>query len=211
MRQFAIFGDTHGDYGHYMKNVRFLDRLGIKDSIQLGDHGILAGTLPPIIENNRHMFFCGNHDNYKAVEGHKNYMGRYGSVMNDQVLFISGGYSPDVESRTAGFDYFYYEQLDEYEMEKAWQLALAIKPVMLITHEPPDLLVDDLIANNPFKHNFPRRASKTGIFLNKFVQYPGLASIKNWYFGHWHYEYEISVSGIQFKCIPNNEVWITHV
>jgi hypothetical protein len=177
----------------------------------LGDHGILAGNLPPIIENNHHNFFCGNHDNYQAVEKHRNYMGRFGSIYDGKVCFVSGGYSPDAVSRTAGFDWFYYEELNDDELKECWELIEKTQPVMMITHEPPDVLVDDLIAKNRYGCKFPRRPSRTGLFLNKLIQFPGIPSIKNWYFGHWHCNYETVVSGIHFKCIPMNGAWITHV
>jgi predicted phosphodiesterase len=204
----GIIGDTHGNYGHYEAMVQ---RLYLNDevdiTVQLGDHGILCNQVPPLLkgvgETYPHKFFCGNHDDYKTVQGRPDFLGRYGIVV-PQVFFVSGGYSPDYKNRTSGWDWVHYEELNSQEMETALSLYQETKPSIVITHEPPESLVNDLLEKSPVKHGFERRASRTGCLFDIMLK---VHRPKVWYFGHYHFKYSNDI----FHCVPIDDYIICSI
>ena len=197
MSKVTLIGDLHGKYERYHRIVREKDRHPY--TVQLGDFGFDYETLKNV-DPNHHVFIGGNHDNYDKVADVPNYLGDYGYMVNFNGIdffYYRGAWSIDRIYRTIGIDWWEQEQVSIEGFMKARELYREIKPDIMLTHDCPESVAYHLIPPNGrvFQQN-------TGWALQELFD---IHQPKQWYFGHWHKSWSMTINGTNFRCLNELE------
>lgn len=185
-----FIGDTHGKFKEY-ENI-------VKDcaaSIQVGDFG--AGFRPIPDVGTKHRFIRGNHDNPALCLRHPNWI-KDGTV-EDEIFFLGGGFSTDRAERTEGLDYWKDEELSIPELYDAYDVYVATKPKIVVTHECPYGIAGDFFHNPTKRWLNPSRTSQA---LQSMWE---VWKPKLWVFGHWHQPRDRLVDGTRVICLGELE------
>lgn len=202
-----IVGDVHGWTGAYQKWLhRNLD--SAQRTIQIGDMGLgFAGVgLPapgnsPLSEN--HKFFRGNHDDPAKCRAHKNYLGDFGFLPDDNLFWLAGAFSIDYEFRTVGVSWWKDEELSYEELDKAVDLYSLMKPRFVLSHDTPtksgETLLHDLVG--PYfamKGGSPKSRTAQAMQIMLDIHQP-----EQWVFGHYHVDKTFYVPNYKtkFTCV----------
>jgi len=104
-----IIGDIHGYTKTYQKFLKTLNP--DQRTIQVGDMGLGFSRvgLPPLPDV--HKFFRGNHDSPEKCRAHKNYLGDFGYLLEDNLFWLAGAFSIDRAWRVQGVSYWIDEEL----------------------------------------------------------------------------------------------------
>ncbi len=91
MNKIRVFGDVHGRSNDYLKLIENTDY-----SVQLGDFGFDYKFLGNV-DDTKHVFFPGNHDNYDKCLWYPHCLGDYGYANLNSIdfYFVRGGFSID--------------------------------------------------------------------------------------------------------------------
>ena len=181
-------GDVHGNFNRYHKFCK-----KFPESLQLGDMGVgfpdntrLDGEKSkPKSFNSKHKFFCGNHDDYKYASQFSTCLKRYGYLEEQDIFYISGGYSIDKQFRVPGDTWWEYEQLDMNEMIDCMSLYRKTKPSIVCSHEAPAIAKYWALfySNSRLKKTV---FSSTENFLTEIYD---TYAPKYWIHGHFHQFY----------------------
>lgn len=195
----TVIGDVHGKSDRHLKICNNSEL-----TLQLGDLGFNYDYLNRL-DWSRHKFFMGNHDNYGLDILPQHCLGDFGPYdfegRSVPFFFIRGGLSIDKRFRTAGFDYFFNEELNQVQMDACLSLYEQTKPDIVISHEFPVEAIpylssfsDEYIKEN-FYVNVP---SRTSLFLSELlnIHRPAL-----WIGGHFHKTYKVNIDGTEFRCL----------
>lgn len=173
-----LIGDVHGQFSAYKHLLKFP-----LYSIQLGDFGFKYdwNKLIEEIDDNSHKVLGGNHDDYDFIEqtNPKHYLGDFGIYENQKIklFFVRGGLSIDKHLRIQGRSWWQQEELDYMQQSKCIQLYEKEKPDFLISHVPPENLLEDL-------HEEHRTIkSSTGMLLSMLYE---IHEPKVWVYAHMH-------------------------
>jgi len=136
----VFIGDVHGKYSRYKEIIK-----GEKNTIQVGDMGV--GFLryphgdpapnPPydgMVESGAR-FIRGNHDSPAVCKKHTQWI-KDGMVENN-TMFIGGGFSIDYMYRVKDFSWWADEQLSVPELDALLGVYLAATPEIMVTHDCP--------------------------------------------------------------------------
>ena len=194
-----LIGDVHGKFGRYKTLTE-----NLKDTIQIGDMGVgfmnFHGEYtsnPPydhMVKGN-HRFIRGNHDNPGVCRNHKQWI-KDGTVEND-VMFVGGGYSIDKVYRTEGIDWWRDEEVSKTESDIIIDTYLNIKPRVMITHDCPIEIVELMHPKNLFGNSFTQKLMQYLFEHHK----PEL-----WVYGHHHMSFRQTVKGTKFVCLNELEL-----
>jgi len=194
-------GDVHGKYSQYKAIIRTHP-----NTIQVGDMGIgfrkyphgNYQTNPPYDEmvKTGARFIRGNHDSPEACRRHTQWICD-GYVEND-TMFIGGGYSIDWQYRIEGFSWWKDEQLNQDQMNTLIDVYLAAKPRVMVTHECPTTAALAI----PHSHHWNDR-SRTEQFLQSLWE---LHKPELWVHGHHHVSVDHVIEGTRFVCLAELEV-----
>lgn len=183
----TLIGDVHGRIDEYLAIVS-----KHKNTIQLGDMGVgFPGIEIP--KSQKDKFIRGNHDNPYACRAHPNYLGEWGFYR--KIFFISGAYSIDYDIRTPGFNWWYEEELDIEELEKVMKEYLRRKPQLVISHEAPYIVNQDMYGESALRN-------RTNVYLDKMFK---LHQPDYWYFAHHHKSKSFLIDKTIFRCINTLE------
>jgi hypothetical protein len=198
-----VIGDVHGKINDLIHIVKSYDG----PSLQIGDLGFNYEKLA-ILNPDTFKFFAGNHDNYNSYFSNEYALGNFGPVAyggGREIFYIRGGLSIDRNLRTAGFDYFYNEELNQQEMQECFDLYCSVKPRIVISHEAPSSVVDQVsqFSDEQIKKFFKVQVpSKTSIFLQTLIE----AHLPEMYiFGHFHATKSFIKDGCEFICLGELE------
>ena len=213
-----IIGDVHGLRDKYLQIVHDANNKGLY-TLQLGDLGftyeykrLMDDKKFDVVKNK---FFRGNHDDYefeRKVDSEylqrrfkKFCLGDYGFInLNGVSLFFArGGFSVDKKYRTQGRDWWPEEEISTSEHGKIVELYLSHKPDIVVTHECPHsvgydgvLKQDDVLREFGFEPS--TFTTRTQVLLQElFNQHKP----KEWYFGHYHRNWQHFVKGTDFRCL----------
>jgi hypothetical protein len=177
-----FIGDTHSKWDQYLPLTEGVD------SIQVGDFGIGFREVPDL--NSRARFIRGNHDSPELARNHPNWI-KDGLIENDMML-IGGAFSIDREWRTEGVDWWADEELTMTELQQLIDIAIAVKPRVIVTHDCPACIIPYL-----FPRALPVRSRSQQAFDAL------LLSVKPtlWIFGHWHLDRDVTIDGTRFICL----------
>lgn len=188
-----IFGDTHGKYQNYIKKA-----LEVEFSVHVGDMGFNYDPLKELNSKN-HKFLFGNHDAQPDCLRQSHCLGKFGchTLGGIQFYFISGAWSIDYKFRTPMVDWWPDEELTNRDLEDAYTSYCMIRPDILITHTPPQSIVDEFcdprfaqacrVTTNECR-------TRTGLVLEDILRY---CPPKKWYFGHLHKSINVIRNGCE--------------
>lgn len=175
-----FIGDAHGLF-HKYKNLIF----DVDYSIQIGDFGFKEAwenLIKDGIDSNHHKVLGGNHDDYGFIYSNNppHFLGEFGEfyIEDFKVFFVRGGFSIDYTMRIEGVSIWREEQLNYLQMERCIDVYTKSKPNILITHCPPDGLMQRIHGEyyTPIK-------SSTGALLHELYQ---IHQPTLWIYGHMH-------------------------
>lgn len=197
MKDIVFMGDIHGKIFKANNIIKGLN----DDVVCVGDIGIgfrqdgnwiVADDL-----GSRFSFIHGNHDNPTMCAEQAGYLGRFG-VTDDGLFYMSGAFSVDAFYRTIGIDWWNNEQLNNEELQSAYDLYMKVKPKVVVTHDCPRSLYPYMLSvigksDGPIFENTTAWALE-GMFKDHQPE--------TWCYGHWHEKVNHTVNGTNFICIP---------
>lgn len=175
---FWFIGDVHNNIAELLKSIdeiRAIDPDAIV--IQVGDIGNVH-ELPKLGEKD--FFIQGNHDPLKDCLQHPNFLGKFG--YKHGVFFLGGA-----ESNGMGYK---NEELTDEELAEAVKLYETVKPEIVVTHDLPESIREDLYV--AFKK--PKN-SRTALALEQMWQIHGP---NVWACGHFHSHKTKVIDGTSF-------------
>lgn len=179
-------GDVHGKFDEYL-----LIASAVPESIQVGDFGIGFGDAPPEL-GPQHRFIRGNHDSPGECANLSTWIPD-GTIENDMML-IGGALSIDVAMRKEGVSWWRDEELSIRELDLLVQQYLDLKPRVMVTHECPEAVTNQLFSwyRDEIYPSRTRQALSSMWEQHK----PEL-----WIFGHWHASRMAIILGTKFVCL----------
>ena len=188
-----FIGDVHG------KIDRYLEKLGDKPSLQIGDMGLgFEGVHLPSLAS-QHRFIRGNHDNPQTCRRHQNYAGDYGYDFAPKLFYLGGAYSVDKQWRVPGVSWWEQEEMSTRALRSALKTYSEARPEIVATHDCPEsvsryLLGTILIGFRPEK----LVRTRTGQALQAMLE---IHRPKVWVFGHYHIDKDFEMDGTRFICL----------
>jgi Icc-related predicted phosphoesterase len=202
--QITLIGDVHGKYKRYHEIIREKDRH--EYTIQIGDFGLSNYDTLDNVDYNKHRIILGNHDNPDLAKQYPHFNGDYGYAVNFNGLdyfWYRGAYSIDKEWRTAGYNWFFNEEVNIETFMKARELYREIKPDIVLTHDCPE---------NVLEHILP---SGSRIFQNTtswaLQELFNIHQPKIWRFGHHHKSWRMTINNTDFRCLNELETEVLTV
>jgi hypothetical protein len=223
-REVVFIGDCHGNI---QRLLSILMRYPAAHRIfQLGDMALgFPNTILPHCSPN-FKFIRGNHDSPADCRAHLNYLGDYGYYSDLKLFYLGGAYSIDHEWRKAHNRmhprqpvWWEDEQLGEEDLASAFKLYVDVKPNLVISHEAPSRVakepsfINAVISTHACgMDKLNSGNSRTSKALDAMLAHhePAL-----WLFGHYHvnwdssvsrshryYEHEARVDDTRFICLP---------
>ncbi len=223
MSSILFMGDVHGKVKQYRRIIRALPE-GSK-SLQLGDLGLgFKGVfLYPggCLARGDHQFIRGNHDNPTVCRRVKGYAGDYGYWPQERLFYLGGAWSIDQQWRTPLVSWWPDEELSLEELNKAHQLYVESKPLIVATHEAPTvaairvlqmaqglythapLMGDD--QDRPKGEEYQYYKAKLGCVNTRtsqaLQQMFEIWQPKYWLYGHYHLTCSFVARGTEFQCL----------
>ena len=197
MNKYHFIGDIHG-------NTQLVTKIGNRyrddNVIQIGDFGIGFTNdpehLPKLPANCR--FIRGNHDDPSLCKKHPQWVkdGHTEITPNGtKMMFVGGAWSIDWRLRTPGVSWWEDEQLSYSELNDMVDQYLSFKPDVMITHDAPQSVAQQMFLTGTHKPLYPSRTSMA--FDSMFESHKPM----HWLFGHWHLSMTADILGTQFRCI----------
>lgn len=206
-----FIGDLHGDVKYYNKLVTKVEDC----TFQIGDFGF-GWINPKSVEFGDNDFFIrGNHDHPEGARVSKNYLGDYGFLAEQNLFYMGGAWSVDWSMRTPNSDWWYNEELSEYELKAAIDLYIASKPRIMVTHDCPLELVNITVGPDTPGSLFSRAevAELQYRFELRYGTKPrtqrALQSCfeawkpEIWLYGHYHRGIVNDYEGTKFVCVAD--------
>ncbi len=207
--EIVLVGDCHGKF-RQLKPI--LESAGDTEVIILGDVGIGfpdTGDRPLFRKNCK--FFRGNHDKPAACRAHPQYLGDFG--VHRGMFFLGGAKSVDRHLRKEGLDWWPDEHLSEAELWKAVELYGQTKPDIVITHDCPwDIqqeMRDRVVTAHPWAEQWgDPRPYATTLAMSEMLK---IHRPKKWIFGHWHLSTWMDIEGTIFRCLDELETMFLEI
>lgn len=192
INKLLIIGDVHGktnEYEEIIKNTNL-------HSIQLGDFGFKEEHewFLNNIDCDKHKINFGNHDDTSFIK--ENYSTNNFSI-NNNIMTVRGAYSIDQYFRTKNVDWWSDEELNYQEMQYAIDLYHLHKPKIMITHDCPQTIREQLF------NIYDKSITSNGLQIMFEIHQP-----KIWLFGHHHKSINTNINGTQFICLKELETYI---
>ena len=196
-----FIGDVHGKFARYEKIIS-----EVQNSIQVGDMGIgfikfphgEPSQNPPYdkMVKSGARFIRGNHDNPTACKKHSQWIPD-GAVEND-TMFVGGGFSIDYAYRIRGYSWWEDEQLSPEQLQVMIDTYLVVEPKVMVTHDCPQFLYGRI-----HEQVFNSKSITPEAFDRMFGS--GHRP-KLWVFGHHHKSFDEIIEGTRFVCLAELEV-----
>lgn len=186
---FRLIGDVHGHHGRYVNLIKKAEW-----SVQLGDMGFDYSKFDSIDEN-RHRFVPGNHDNYDNLPPHA-FQADWGQVSMGHVdfFYIRGAYSVDKMYRIPGRSWWPQEEMEYASGQQLVDTIALLQPKMILSHDCPTICAEYGVLTNGMK----LRPSFTSQLLQIVWQVwqPDI-----WVFGHHHHDWDMTIEKTRFICL----------
>lgn len=186
-----IIGDVHGKMEEYYKLIK-----DEECSIQIGDMGFEPAYdfLRENVDETKHRFIPGNHDNYHCLPPH--HLGHFGTYQYGEypeIFFVRGALSIDKHYRTQGISWWQEEELTLKQSMECIQMYGDIKPDIVLSHDCP-LQVLNIMYDGK---NLLRPSFTSRLLEELFDIYPP----RLWIFGHHHKTWDTIICGTRFLCL----------
>lgn len=181
-------GDVHGDMQKYLELIK-----GSQRSVQVGDFGI--GFIPNPIDSydtSKHRFIRGNHDNPHFCPEQPNWIAD--GTIEDDTMYVGGARSIDYQYRTAGYDWWPEEELNDKDLDAVFEKYINAEPRVMITHDCPHFVAEAIVDTK-----IETRTSNC--FEDMWKEHkPEL-----WIFGHYHIPVDWTFKETRFVCLDINQ------
>ena len=181
-----IIGDVHGKQERYVEIAQDAPE---GRSVCLGDVGFNYDYLDKRLDPEMHRIVAGNHDNYEQLTPH--FLGDYGEIFN--CYYVRGAWSIDQKYRTPGLNWFAEEQISMMQSLNALSYLQHHKPKIMLSHDCPDTIKRAIL---PANVEIVR--TQTCDLLETISK---VESIRQWYFGHNHTDWEMYQNNCLFRCV----------
>lgn len=201
-----FIGDVHGKIQDYLKLAN-----GAEYTIQVGDMGFHEDYQQINLDDDRHRFIKGNHDDYDAYTSYE--LGDWGcyDVPNfGRVFFLRGAWSIDNQIRRSmdaarGTKTIWDEEEIPYaSLCDALAFYQKEKPDLVVTHEAPSCITREIAdpqVARLFGYEDPIR-TRTGECLQAMFD---SHQPQEWVFGHYHVSWHEFRNGTFFHCLNELE------
>ena len=201
-----LIGDVHGKFGPY----RTILKESPYPTIQVGDMGVGFFRWPhgdPVpnpphdlmVEKNA-KFIRGNHDNPAVCKRHSQWIPD--GTIEGTTMFIGGAVSIDRMFRVESFSWWPDEELSITELYDLTDKYLEAKPRVMITHECPELIANEVYRTIPTVGNGSTKLEDHSRTRQAFQSMWSAHSPEIWVFGHWHVPFDHVLNGTRFICLP---------
>jgi hypothetical protein len=199
-----LIGDPHGRIDECHKLLASLppgSRSIALGDLYLGGPGVDFPELPA-----EHKFIRGNHDDPALCRKHPNYLGDYGYLPDDDLLFVSGAQT--ASWRVLGNSKYGYrdEELSPEQLQATFTIYEESKPSIVISHEAQGEAAREVLnelAGSYFAANAETTSSRTCAILQKMFEAHGP---DRWYCGHYHVNREFALHGTIFRSLAELSV-----
>mgnify|MGYP000848196908 CR=1 FL=1 len=141
----------------------------------------------------------GNHD-YLPGKDVWPYLGNFAYFPNENIFAVRGAKSIDAHLRTEGLDWFANEELTYQEGLEAFDLYVACKPKIVVSHDCPQSVKTELFG-------YPDKTSTNQLLQAMFEAHqPEL-----WVFGHYHRSNTQIINNTKFVCLDELETFTIDV
>ena len=192
-----FIGDVHANFQIYDHVTTCFD-----DTFQVGDMGFFREIdISRAIVGDRHKFIRGNHDDPLLCVRHPGYLGDFGYLKEQDIFYLSGGWSIDQDYRTPGIDWWKDEELSTSQLQSAIDEYKLAKPRVVVSHECPSIVKEDVLDVNRAVNTYASRVyppSRTELALTAMWE---LHQPEYWIFGHYHTDFSKIVDGTRFVCL----------
>ena len=198
-----LVGDVHGridDFVNLVQNCNY--------SIQVGDMGFNYDGLAKLDES-RHRFIGGNHDNYDVYYDQPHALGDYGRyhIDNFECFYIRGAFSIDAKQRIKQEEiygvksWWREEQLGINMMANALRNYRLTMPNIMITHTCPRE-VAEIIGNPGALKAYGFKPDTFTTHTQELLQECfDFYRPKYWIYGHFHQNRTDVINGTKFICL----------
>jgi hypothetical protein len=194
-----LIGDPHGRIDEYLRLLASLppgSRSIALGDLYLGRPGVALPELPP-----EHKFLGGNHDDPALCRAHRNYLGDFGYLPDDELFFLSGAQT--ASWRVLGNSKYWYadEEMSGSALNDAIALYKETRPKIVISHTAPSEAASEVLKDLNGSYFLNKRGdveSRTSRALQEmFEVHQPLA----WYLGHFHINREFLIGETKFRCL----------
>jgi hypothetical protein len=184
-------GDVHAQMKAFRGSLR---HAGARSVLQLGDLGV-GFVSPAALRLKPHIrFIRGNHDDPARSRKHPNYLGDFGYLPRQEMLFISGAMSVDWSARAPGVTWWPEEELEAVALAQVVEMMALNKPKIVVSHDCPLSIKKKLFGH--LKHKSP--ISRTQLALESALE---RWRPRTWVFAHYHETRHTFVAGTDFICV----------
>jgi hypothetical protein len=194
-----FIGDIHARFDRYKKIIAEVPR-----SVQLGDLGVgfrrLGGpaghryyiNMPhETMARGDHRFIRGNHDNPTNCREHPQWIAD--GHFENGTMFIGGAVSVDRALRTEGQDWWPDEELSADELKEMFDLYIARRPRVMVTHDCPEEVSTIVLSRAPLLgaewRDVPSRTRLA------FQEMWSTHAPELWMFAHYHISFDHVLHG----------------
>lgn len=216
-------GDVHGHIKSYRNIIRALPPDA--KSLQLGDMGLgfKGVNLYPggSMLKGQHRFIRGNHDDPARCRKHKLYLGDWGYWPEERLFYLGGAWSIDAAWRTPHVSWWPDEELPHEELQKAMELYVSSKPLIVATHEAPSKAAMTMLSGLMVAPSHEPCPTDQGVALKAedyryYKEKLGCVNTrtsqvlqqmleahqpKYWLFGHYHVTRCFQLGDTEFQCL----------
>lgn len=146
-----------------------------------------------------HKFIRGNHDSLHCIKHHfKSWWMRDGEYFPEyDMMTIGGAYTRNPSSYFEGRNWWIDEEMSHYHMQRVYDRYMEIEPSILVTHDLPSKVSQELYSLPDYKMFKNRTSSFFNILFER--KPPRL-----WIAGHWHVKRVGKVGDTLFVVVPQD-------
>ncbi len=189
-----VIGDVHRKINEYKRILQ--NHKGC--SIQVGDFGLKEEHEWHLqnIDHSNHAVNFGNHDDYTFLS-QPHSLSHWSYVHTSKLMTVRGAFSKDKIHGIKDLDWWENEELSYEEMIKAICYYEHNKPKIMITHDCPQSVREEL-----FKIE-DKSLTSNGLQAMFEIHQPDI-----WIFGHHHRSKNEVINGTRFICLSELETMI---
>ncbi len=194
MDNMYYIGDVHGKISEYIHITEQLPK-----TIQLGDMGVGFSDVCLPALSTRHRWIHGNHDNPDLCVAHPNHLGYFGFIPDEDIFYVSGGYSIDRYYRIEGVSWWRNEELNYEQWNKCFALYKETHPSIVVSHDCPKNVYSMVM---PSRNLQIPNATSNALSLMFSEWHPRL-----WVFAHHHISKTFDVDKTSFVALGELAVY----
>jgi hypothetical protein len=204
MSSLYCLGDPHGRIDEYLAALASLPKDA--ETYALGDLYLGRPGVSLHRMENSHHFLVGNHDAKSVAKAHPNYVGDYGYIPEQEIFFLSGAYTVSAPVLQNSSYWYKDEELSVEELDAALALYRETKPRILLSHEGPAAIVEEMLNGVDGNYHEAKKAcvtSRTAIALQGMID---RHAPEHHIFAHHHRRWTAQRGRTAFRCLKELEL-----